>query len=291
MAPVSPTAARWEIVAWLRARREEHGFTGPAIAKELQFTSTYWSKVENDKKLLVSEKFEHLLDMLEFPEDEQEYLRSLRQAAVGTGWWSQYNKIFSPQSINWFGLEFGAEEVRSYESLLIPGLLQTEAYARSLVEADQIGIPAKEVQRRVALRMKRQERLFDDDPLRLVAVMSQAAIEQQIGGPRVLREQLLRIARALKDHPDTIDIRVVPFTSRTGPIIGGCTFHILDFPSSKLGPLAWYEWSLASSIIEDPDKIFDLDRLFQHVQNQALDRADSLALIEESAGKLDKLDE
>ncbi|KZM69764.1 hypothetical protein AWN90_06990 [Nocardia terpenica] len=269
-----------------RERRDELGITGPALAKAAQVSSTFWSRFENEKKLVGPEKFAAVLDALEFPREQREHLMKLREDAMGSGWWAAYSKIFSSQHVNLYGLEYGAEEVRTYESLLIPGLLQTEAYARALIEADQVGIPAKEVQRRVAARMKRQERLSGDDPLHLVSVISQAAVEQQFGGPEVLHDQLRQLANTIKGNRETIDVRIIPFTSRTGPIIGGCTFHLLEFTSPTLGPLAWYESPLEAKMIDDPDKVFDLSRSFQHVQDQALSPADSLALIEESVDKL-----
>jgi transcriptional regulator with XRE-family HTH domain len=291
MAPISSVAAKWEIVAICRERRDELGMTGPELAKAAQVSSTFWSRFENEKKLVGAEKFTAVLDILQFPLNQREHLLELREHAMGGGWWTAYNKIFSSQHINIYGLEYGAEEVRTYESLLIPGLLQTEAYTRALIEADQIGIPAREVQRRVAARLKRQERLSGDDPLHLVTVISEAAVNQQFGGPRVLRDQLHHLATTIRGNQDAIDVRIIPFTSRTGPILGGCTFHLLEFPNPTLGPLAWFESPLEAKIIDDPDKVFDLSRSFQHVQGQALSPSDSLALIEESAGRIDISDE
>jgi len=291
MPPVSPTVSRWEVTARVRQRRDELSITGPTLAKELGFTSTYWSKVENEQRVLPAEKFTRLLEFLEFPGDERQELLDLRAASSQSGWWSQYSKVFNSAQLNLWGLEAGAEEIRSYESLLIPGLLQTEEYMRALIEADSIAIPVKEIQRRVTTRVRRQERVFGNDPVRFVAVISQAAVEQQFGGPSVLRRQLEHLVTAVREHPDTIDVRIVPFTSRTGVILGGCTFHTLDFPSPRMAPLAWFESPVVSGIIDDPDKVSDLSRSFQRAQEQALNPADSLALIEESAGKLESVDE
>ncbi|WP_225732233.1 MULTISPECIES: Scr1 family TA system antitoxin-like transcriptional regulator [unclassified Nocardia] len=274
------------MTARIRHRRDELSITGPVLAKALGFTTTYWSKVENEQRILQEEKFRKLLDFLEIPADEREELLELREVSTRSGWWSAYSKIFNAEHLRLCGLEYGAEEVRAYESLLIPGLLQTEEYARSLIKADQIAIPGKEVERRVSTRMRRQERVFGADPLRLVAVVSQAALEQQFGGAAVLYRQLQHLAAAIKEHPDTIDFRVIPFTSTVGPIIGGTTFYLLDFPSPRLGSLAWYETPVISQVIENPEKVFDLSQCFQHAQLQALSQAESLALIDETAGRL-----
>jgi transcriptional regulator with XRE-family HTH domain len=287
MPPISSVAAKWEIVAVCRDRREELGMTGPDLAKAAGLSATFWSRFENEKKLVGPEKFPKVLDALEFPAEQRDHLLQLREYSMSSGWWATYSKIFSAQHINIFGLEHGAEEVRTYESVLVPGLLQTEAYARALIEADQVGIPAREIKRRIAARMKRQERLSGDDPLRLVSVISEAVIRQQFGGPQVLRDQLDHMAATIKNNPDTVDVRIMPFGSPVGPIYGGCTFHILEFTSPTLGPLAWFESPLEARIIDDPDKVFDLGRSFQYMQNHALAPSDSLALIEESAGKVE----
>lgn len=261
--------------------------TGPDLARAAGVGGTFWSRFENEKKMVKPEKFVPVLDALQFPKAQREHLLQLREHAMGSGWWAAYSKVLSAQHISLCGLEYGAEEVRTYESLLIPGLLQTEAYARALIEADQIGIPVREVNRRIAARMKRQERLFSDDPLRLVAVVSQAAVEQQFGGPKVLRDQLRYLAETIRQSTTNIDFRIIPFTSEKGPILGGCTFHVLEFASAHLGPLAWFESPLEATMLEDPDKVLDLSRSFQHVQEQALSPEESLAMIEESAGRIE----
>ncbi|ATL65875.1 Scr1 family TA system antitoxin-like transcriptional regulator [Nocardia terpenica] len=285
--PISPTVARWEIITRVKQRREEMSTTGPQIAKTLGFTSTYWSKVENEQRQLGADKFEILLDFLEFPPDERDELRQLREAGSQSGWWSQYSKIYSTDQLNLFGFEYGAEEIRDYESILIPGLLQTEEYARALIEADSIAIPAKEIERRIATRMRRQSRIGSaDDAVRFVAVISEAAIAQQFGGPGVLRRQLDHLATLIRDNPDTVEVRIIPFTSRNGPIVGGCTFYLFEFPTPRLGPLAWFEAPVVAEIVSSPEKVYDLNRSFQDAQSKALTTADSLALIEESAGKL-----
>lgn len=287
MAPVSPVVSRWEITFRVKQRREELGISGAMIAKSLGFTATYWSKLENDQRVLPEDRFRALVEYLEFDKKEQAELLKLRDAAVRNGWWDNYSSIFNPSELRLWGLEHGADHIRSYESLLIPGLLQTEDYARSLITADRVAIRGKEADRRVAVRLRRQERVFGDDPVRLEVVISQAALEQQFGGPRVLREQLERLVSVLTENPESVEVRVIPFTSRIGPIFGGAAFHLLDFPRPMLATLAWHESPVVSGVIEAAEPVFDLASSFEYAKEQAYSAADSLELIKESAAKLE----
>ncbi|MFI5776027.1 helix-turn-helix domain-containing protein [Nocardia sp. NPDC051570] len=283
MAPASPVVARWELSYRTRKRRDELGVTGPQIAKVLGFSATYWPKVERDQRILPEEKLTQLLDLLDFPEDEQTELVELRALARERGWWSKYESLFPEQTLRLWGMEFGAEEIGAVESVLIPGLLQTEEYARSLIEADTAFIRQIEVQQRVDARMKRQERLFGQDPLRLNVVVSEAALRQQTGGPGTLHRQLLHIASTIRDHGDTIDFRVLPYTSRTGAIRGCSTFHLLDFPRPGLPTLAWSEVAGYGELIDDEERVHAMTVVFGHLQRESLSADASLDLIEEIA--------
>ncbi|NEW37177.1 transcriptional regulator, partial [Nocardia cyriacigeorgica] len=98
-----------------------------------------------------------------------------------------------------------AEEISAVDAVLVPGLLQTEEYARAIITADTAFIRQIEVQQRVEARMRRQERLSDAEPLRLNVVVSEAVLRQQTGGPGVLRRQLLHIVDMINRYPATID--------------------------------------------------------------------------------------
>ncbi|MEG8179440.1 helix-turn-helix domain-containing protein [Nocardia terpenica] len=283
MTPPSPVVARWELSYRTRKRRDELGITGPRIAKALKFSATYWPKVERDQRILAEDKLSQLLKLLDFTESEQAELIELRSLARERGWWSRYEGLFNEQTLRLWGMEFGAEEISAVESLLIPGLLQTEGYVRALIEADTAFIRQIEVQQRIDARMKRQERLSGPDPLRLNAVVSEAALRQQTGGPKVLHDQLIHIIEMVSAHPDTIDFRVLPYTSRTGAIRGCSTFHLLNFPRPELPTLAWSEVPGHRELIEDQERVRAMTIVFGHLQREALSTRKSIELLEELA--------
>ncbi|AVH21903.1 DUF5753 domain-containing protein [Nocardia cyriacigeorgica] len=280
MAPLSPTVARWELMLRIRRRRRQFDVGAPTIAKELGFTLSYWSKVEKER-VLAEDKLERLMELLEFDPAERDRMRELREAAKRRGWWAEYANLLPEEVARLYGLEYGATSVRTYESLMIPGLLQTEDYARALIGNDAARIRRVEVERLVELRIRRQARLDGDAPLQLTAIVHEAALTQQIGGRDVLRGQLRHLGDVLDRHPETVDLRIVPFDAVGGALLGGATFHLLGFDSPLLPDIAWSETLIQYALIEDSEPVRHLSTMFEHARAEhALPPADSRELLE-----------
>ncbi|QIS20892.1 helix-turn-helix domain-containing protein [Nocardia terpenica] len=282
MAPSSPIVARWELMLRLRERRKELDVSPATIAKKLRISSGYWSHIEGERNLLSEDKLTSLLELLEFDDDEKRELLQLRTAAKERGWWARYSGIIGPDLMRIIGLEHGAQTIRIYESILIPGLLQTKPYTQALITPSLANVRPAEVDQLVAVRMRRRDRLTEGDPLQLTAIIGETALVQATGGPTVLREQLEHLAAMIDQHPDTLDIRIIPFTSPEGNALGGATFRLLDFDSTKLPTLAWLEAPTSSETSDNPTLVQGLSYAFTQAQNMALDREDSLALIKRS---------
>jgi transcriptional regulator with XRE-family HTH domain len=285
MAPPSPTVASWELGLRLRQRRMQLGVDVKTITDALGFTRNYWSAIENDRKVLSAAKLADLLSILEFDDDERRELLDLREAAKQRGWWSAYSGLFSEDLMRMFGLEHGATSLHTYESLLIPGLLQTENYARALMTADPTVRPV-EVDQRVHVRMQRQRRLEGDDPLSLTAIISQAALTQQIGGPAVLREQLKHLATTVQTHRASVNLHVIPFTATSCSLFGASTCYLFGFGSPRLPALAYQETVTATGIIDGEKELRDLSRAFADALAGTLSTEDSLDLINQCAREM-----
>ena len=285
MAVSSPAVAQWELAVRLRSRRKGLGLGVNTVSSKLGFTRNYWSLVENDRGILSSAKLVAVGDVLQFDEAEMRELLELRQAAKERGWWAQYSNLFDAEQLRIYGLESGAESVRNYEGILISGLLQTEEYARAVIKAHPANAPMI-VEERVEIRMRRQERLFGHDALRLTAVMSQAALLQQIGGVNVLRRQLIHLATVIEDLPETSEVRVLPFTSDPRGMTGGSTLYLLDFGSPHLSTVAWQDSSRTIGIGDNPSDLQELVISFAQALESTLSREDSLDLIQRTAKEL-----
>lgn len=279
MAPPSPTVASWEMSLRLRERRVELGVDVATITDRLGFTRNYWSAVENERRTLTEEKLAVLLDVLEYDEPERAELLALREASRQRGWWAAYSALFDDELQRFHGLEHGAQGVRTFESLIMPGLLQTPDYARALMEAD-ISVRPVEVDQRIEVRLRRQRRLSDEDPLQLTVVLSQAALLQEIGGREVLKAQLRHLAETVRAHPDAIELRVLPFTAPACGVFGASTFHIIDFASARLPSLAWQEVVTARRVLDGPMEVRELLFTYTDALRRSMSPEDSVRMVE-----------
>lgn len=279
MAPVSPTVATWAIGLRIRERREERGFRSANAAKQLGVAAAYLSDVENGKKNLAEDRLKKLLELYEFDTEEADELRELRAQATHRGWWTKYSALFSGELLRFFGFEHGAESLRTYGSDLIAGPFQTASYARAIIESGAPNLRLAEVDRRVQCRLTRSQRLTSDDPLQITAVMSEAAIRQQVGGPDVHREQLKHLATLMERQPESIDIRIVPFEATGHPAMGGSGFFLLTFPSWRLPTVLWQETVTSTQLIADPLTTREYTLAHADAMRSALTRDESFDLI------------
>lgn len=283
--PTSPVVAAWELALRLKRRRETMGVEVKTIVQRLGFTRNYWSAVENERKILSEESLLKLFDLFEYDEDEREELLVLRTAAKERAWWTRYGGVLSAELQRLIGLEAGARSVRYYESLLIPGLLQTADYAKALM-ITAVTERRVEADPRVEVRLRRQERLFGDDPLHMTAIISEAALRQEIGGPAVHREQLAHLARVIEERPN-VEVRVIPFTATACGLFGAATTHLIEFADPGLPTVAWQESVTTFAVIDDPDAVRDIAATYNDALGRTLSIADSLKLIQRRIKELD----
>jgi transcriptional regulator with XRE-family HTH domain len=279
MAPVSPTVAAWAIGLRIRERREERGFRAANAAKQAGVAAAYLSDVEHGKKNLAEDRLNKLIELYEIDAEEAEELRELREQATHRGWWMNYSALFSDELLRFFGFEHGAESLRTYGSDLIAGPLQTASYARAIIESGAPNLRLAEVDRRVQCRLARSQRITGDDPLQITAVMSEAAIRQQVGGPEVHRDQLKHLAALLDQHPESLDIRIVPFDATGHPAMGGSGFFLMTFDSGRLPTVLWQETVTSTQLIADPLTTREYGLAHADAMRNALTRQDSFEMI------------
>ncbi|MGW1682115.1 helix-turn-helix domain-containing protein [Saccharopolyspora sp. NPDC002376] len=279
MAPSSPPVAAWELGVRLREARELRDLSSTNAAKSIGITQNYLSNVEHGRRRIAEDKLEKLLTNYGVREDERKELLALRRASDGTGWWSRYSGLFSAELIRFFGYEHGAQEMHTYEGAMISGLLQTENYSRAVHNGDGANLRRSEVERRIEARVRRQERLTGTDPLSATIVMAEGALFQQVGGPEVLAEQLKHLLTLMDAHPDTLDLRIIPFSAGAYCALGSSTFHLLTFPSTRLMRLGWHETVTSLNLVESELKVHQYSVAFSEALSRAADRDGSKQLI------------
>jgi hypothetical protein len=165
-------------------------------------------------------------------------LLALAREANAPGWWHQYSDLLPGWYQSHLGLEDAAALIRTYEVQFVPGLLQTEAYARAVIMLGHGQADVSELDRRVALRMARKQVLDRPDGPRLWAVLDEAVLHRPIGNTDVLREQ---VASLLKQCAlPNIRLQVIPF-ARGGHAASGGAFTILRFPLEDLPDTVYIE--------------------------------------------------
>jgi transcriptional regulator with XRE-family HTH domain len=217
-----------------------------------------------------------LLDLYEVPEDRKAELKAMLRDARQRGWLQAHESVLPQQYTTYIGFEAEAASIWNYETLFVPGLLQTEDYARTVTRA---GIPTAsddEVNQFVEVRMHRQRVLEGDDPLRLWAIVDEAAIRRQVGGREAMRAQLDRlIESAALPH---VTLQVVPF--RAGAHAGMLgSFVLMQFDDETVSDVIYLD-SMATSMFLESDAELRRYRLaFEHLRADAMSPDGSRSLI------------
>ncbi len=205
-----------------------------------------------------------------------EMARELREV----GWWQRLNSL-PPKFQTFLAYEEEAVDARNFEPTLIPGLLQTEAYARAVVSVGQAPT-ADVIGQRVRARLKRQELLTRAaKPLKLHAIVSEAALLVEVGTPEVMREQLMHLIETTRQKQVTM--QVLRFAAGAHMADHGA-FVIMSFEEGP--PLGYIDTLGGSLFLESPDDIRRLVTVYDHLRELAMSPAESAKLIK---GKIDEM--
>ncbi|WP_435870640.1 helix-turn-helix domain-containing protein [Micromonospora musae] len=240
--------------AQLRRLRESSGVTREGAGWEIRASESKISRMELGRVGFKERDVADLLTLYGVKDDEErEVLLKLARDANSPGWWHRYGDVLPGWFQSYLGLEAAAALIRTYEVQFVPGLLQTSAYARAVVLLGHGAATPDEIDRRVGLRMGRQELLRRTNPPQLWAVLDEAALRRPLGGPEVMRGQLDALVEATR--LPNIRLQIVPFTAGGHAAAGGA-FSILRFGDQDLPDIVYIE-QLTSAIYLD--KRDDLD--------------------------------
>ncbi|MFV2100946.1 helix-turn-helix domain-containing protein [Micromonospora sp. LOL_024] len=249
-----PTVLRMLLGAQLRRLRESRGVSRESAGWEIRSSESKISRMELGR---VGFKERDVADLLTLygvtAEQERTALLKLAREANNPGWWHRYGDVLPSWFQSYLGLEAAAALIRSYEVQFVPGLLQTREYARAVVLLGHGGAGAAEIDRRVDLRMRRQDLLHRPHPPRLWVVVDEAALRRPIGGPQVMRGQLDALLETTRTP--NVRLQVIPFAAGGHAAAGGA-FTILRFGDQDLPDIVYIE-QLTSALYLD--KREDLD--------------------------------
>jgi transcriptional regulator with XRE-family HTH domain len=272
----SPTVRRRRLALELRRLREAAKLTCEEVAERLECSASKISRVETGRVSVSPRDVRDMLEIYGIPEDQRESLVQLARDSRQKGWWQAYSDTIQPQFATYLGLESAASEIRIYEVSLIPGLLQTEDYARTVISAGMVNSPHEDIERRVALLMARQPALTRADPPKLWAVVDEAALRRRVGGAGLMRLQL-DFLLGIASLPN-VAVQVIPFGGGAHPAMGR-PFVVLVFPERADPDVVYLEDLTSALYLEDVNEVDRYNVFFNHLRATALSFDDSSALI------------
>jgi transcriptional regulator with XRE-family HTH domain len=279
----SPTLRRRRLSAELRALREAAGLTSVEVTKRLEWGGGRLTKMERGEWVRPDiGTIRTLLDLYGVTDpDRREKILNIARQARERGWWNSYKSMLSEEYTTYIGLEAGAASVYVADLVVIPGLLQTEDYARALTLGGPAEVAAEQVQRRVDIRTERQKLITrNSDPLRLWVIMDEAALRRRVGGSEVMRDQLHHICHL--SELAKVTVQVIPFDIGAHAAVAGA-FSILQFPEPEDPDAVYVETPAGELFVEVPDEVARFHTAYDRLQAAALDPGASISMIADYA--------
>lgn len=279
----NPTLRGRRLAVELMRRREASGLSREEAARRLEWSTSTIFRIETGRSRPQPGNVRVLLDLYGVTGSERDGLIHLAREARQPGWWHSFRDVLPNPYEVYIGLEGGAASIRNFEPVVVPGLLQTEDYARATFKGGPRELERDEIERRVEVRRARQQILTRDDRPRLWAVIDEAVIHRLVGDPAVMRAQLGHLIDTAEQGKTTV--QVVPFRAgahagTTGP------FVILDFPEPT-DPAVVYVETLAGDIyLEERADVNRYTIAFDRLLAAALHPDDSVRLIQRVAAAM-----
>jgi transcriptional regulator with XRE-family HTH domain len=280
----SPTVRRRRLGLILRGLRERQGLTGEQVGAAVERSGSWVSRVETGRVGLRGRDLTDLLDLFGVADISlRAELGALAREGKQRGWWSKYADSLSGPYATYIGFEAEAARLQVYDTLTVNGMLQTEEYARALFRAALPPLDADAVQRRVSVRLARQQALLAGEPapsepagtLELWAIFDESVLYRHIGGEDVLRGQLQHLHEAT-ELPN-VTVQILPFTAGAHPGMVG-SFTVIKFAAENDPDVVYVEGVTGDIFAESEDARW-YNVVFEHLLANALSPSSSRARI------------
>jgi transcriptional regulator with XRE-family HTH domain len=270
----SPTIRRRRLGVELRRHREAAGVTIDVVADRLGCSTSKVSRIETGHTSAASRDVQDMLDIYGVSDEVKSELVEIAREARQKGWWHPYSTVLNGAYV---GLEAAARSIRTYEQQVVPGLLQSEAYAIAMIRAARLGDTDQQIEQRVRVRMGRQSLLIQDDPIDLRVVLDEAVMSRPVGGDDVMRDQLLRLIDAAR--LPNVTLQILPFAAGAHAGMDG-TFAILEFEEDRDADVVFAENATGGLFLEKVEELRKYNSIFETIRATALDPEQSIEMIE-----------
>ena len=274
----SPTARHRRLIVELKRLREERGLSREQVAERIGTSETSIFRYEKGETRPQPAVVAAMLDVYGAAAAERDELLEMARDARKRGWWHRHRQSLKPGFDSYIGLEAAASIVRTYEAQTVPGLIQTEAYARANIVATSLNMVPAEIEERLSVRLSRQDLITrSTDRVQLVAVLDEAVLRRQVGGPQAMREQIRHLID-MAALPNVV-IHVLPFAAGAHPGMEG-PFCLLSFPEPDDTDLVYLEQATSGLVPEEPEEVRRYTLMFGTLLGKALPAGESVAFME-----------
>ncbi|HEY7048505.1 MAG TPA: helix-turn-helix transcriptional regulator [Jatrophihabitantaceae bacterium] len=267
----TPTLRRKELGARLKKLRQARDLTAEQVAEQLMVSTTKISRLETGTRGVNPRDIRDLCTIYDVGDEERERLMTLAKQSRESSWWQQNDSEYS----TWLELEAAAASITSYKADVLPGLLQTEDYARAVVEATLPDPDEERVAQLAESRRERQQLLEGDPPLELWTVLDEAVLRRVIGGPAIMHEQVRSLIK--RAGQSNVTIQLIPFEAGAHPALNS-TFEILHFEQAA-PDVVYVEGLLGQHYLEGQKELARYKRIFDQLRAIALGPRDSVATL------------
>ena len=274
----SPLVQRRHLRAELRRARQAAQLTQEQVASEMDWSLSKIIRIEAGSSGISANDLKALLHLYRVTDSEQvDALLVLARAARERSWWSAYRDVAPSSLLQLIEYESSGAVVRQFETLFIPGILQTEDYARAVIQNYYDERPGSDMVRGlVELRVRREE-LFESNNLPLFHfLIDEGAVRRRVGGSSVMRRQLQRLIE-LSDRPN-INVEIIPYSAGLHPGMKG-PFKVIEFADPSDRDIVFLESPRGDIISHDPEEISSYREAFENLSRVSLGPRDTLALL------------
>jgi transcriptional regulator with XRE-family HTH domain len=284
------TVPRRQLGRHLRELRNRQRLTVKAAAENLEWSEAKIWRIETGQTAMRSLDVEQICRIYGAPGDLTQALMGLAKETKSKGWWHAYGDVIPEYFDVYVGLEEAASQISSYEADLVPGLFQTEEYARTVIEAHNPGVDGDEIDRRVRLRIARQALVRRATaPPQLSVALNESILRRPVGGAEAMARQLNHLSETA-ELPN-VSLRVVPFSVGMHDGLLTCPFVVLRFPLNGDGqdsepPTVYVDGFTGALYLDKPHEVERYTRAFESIWNASLDEARSKQFIHLAAEEL-----
>jgi transcriptional regulator with XRE-family HTH domain len=276
---LGPTVPRMMLGNQLHRFREAAGITPEAAGYEIRASRSKISRMENGRVRFKERDVADLLTLYGVTDEKTRAgVIALVQQANAPGWWSKYGDVTADWFEAYLGMEAAASVIRTFELQFVHGLFQTEAYARAVTLLGHTTAPAEEIDRRVSLRLKRQDLLKGPEPPQVWSVIDEGALRRPVGGRAVMRAQLNRLIEVAELRH--VAVQIVPF-GRGGHTAAGGSFTVLRFGDADVPDVVYIEQLTSALYLDGREDVDHYLEVMNHLSTEALTPAQTAGFLAE----------